>query len=41
MPSRETLLSRLVGSMMSPLSRMTRLLDAAIKEVESQGKSKI
>ncbi len=41
MPSRETLLSRLVGSMMSPLSGMARFFDAAAKEVETQGKSKV
>jgi len=41
MPSRETLLSRLVGSMMSPLSGMARFLDAAAKEVESQSKTKV
>lgn len=41
MPSRETLLSRLVGSMMSPLSSMARFLDAAAKEVETQGKTKV
>lgn len=41
MPSRETLLSRLVGSMMSPLSGMARFFDAAAKEVESQGKTKV
>ena len=40
MPSRETLLSRMVGSLMSPLSGMARLLDAVSKEVETQGKSK-
>ena len=41
MPSRETLLSRMVGSLMSPLSGMARFLDAAAKEVESQGKTKV
>ena len=41
MPSRETLLSRLVGSMMSPLSGMARFMDAAAKEVEAQGKTKV
>ncbi|MGB2110487.1 MAG: 50S ribosomal protein L10 [Patescibacteria group bacterium] len=40
MPSRETLLSRMVGSMMSPLSGMARFFDAAAKEVEAQGKEK-
>lgn len=41
MPSRETLLGRLVGSMQSPLSALARFLDAAAKEVESAGKSKV
>lgn len=41
MPSRETLLGRLVGSMQSPLSALARFLDAAAKEVESSGKSKV
>lgn len=40
MPSRETLLSRLVGSMMSPVSGMARFFDAAAKELETQGKEK-
>jgi ribosomal protein L10 len=40
MPSRDTLLSRLVGSMMSPLSGMARFLDAAAKELETTGKTK-
>lgn len=41
MPSRDTLLSRLVGSMMSPLSGMARFLDAAAKELETTGKTKV
>lgn len=41
MPSRETLLSRLVGSMMSPLSGMARFFDAAAKELGTQGKAKV
>jgi len=41
LPSRETLLSRLVGSMMSPLSGMARFFDAAAKEVEAQWKEKV
>lgn len=41
MPSKETLLSRLVGSMMSPLSGMARFLDAASKELTTQGKTKV
>ncbi len=41
MPSRETLLGRLVGSMQSPLSGLARWFDAAAKEVESTGKTKV
>ena len=41
MPSRETLLSRLVGSMKSPISGMARFFDAAAKELETQGKEKV
>lgn len=41
MPSRDTLLGRLVWSMQSPLSSLARFLDAAAKEVESQGKEKV
>lgn len=41
MPSKETLLSRLVGSMMSPLSGMARFFDAAAKELGTQGKAKV
>jgi len=41
MPSRETLLSRMVGSLMSPLSGMARFLDAAAKEVEAQWKENL
>lgn len=41
MPSRETLLGRLVGSMMSPLSSMARFFDAAAKEIETQWKTKV
>lgn len=40
MPSRETLLSRLVWSLQSPLSGFARFLDAAAKELESTWKSK-
>lgn len=40
MPSRETLLGRLVGSMKSPISGMARFFDAAAKELESTGKEK-
>ena len=32
MPSRETLLSRMVGSLQSPLSGMARFLDALAKD---------
>lgn len=41
MPSRETLLGRLVGSMQAPLSSLARFLDAAAKEVEAKGKSTV
>jgi ribosomal protein L10 len=40
MPSRETLLGRLVGSLQSPLSGLARFLDAASKELETTGKAK-
>lgn len=41
MPSKETLLSRLVGSMKSPISWMARFFDAAAKELETTGKVKV
>ena len=41
LPSRETLLARLLGSMMSPLSGMARFFDAAAKELETQGKETV
>jgi len=41
MPSRDTLLGRMVGSLQSPLSSLARFLDAASKELESTGKSKV
>jgi len=41
LPSKDTLLSRMVGSLMSPLSGMARFLDAAAKEVETQGKENL
>ncbi len=40
MPSRDTLLGRLVGSLQSPLSGLARFLDAASKELETTGKTK-
>jgi len=41
MPSKETLLGRLVGSMQSPLSSLARFFDAAAKDIESKGKTKV
>ncbi len=41
MPSRETLLWRLVGSLQSPLSSLARFFDAAAKELEEKWKSKV
>lgn len=41
MPSRETLLSRLVGSMKSPISSLARFFDAAAKDIESNWKTKV
>jgi hypothetical protein len=41
MPSRETLLGRLVGSMQSPIAGLARFFDAAAKDLESKGKSKV
>jgi len=41
MPSRDTLLGRLVGSLQSPLSGLARFLDAASSELETTGKNKV
>lgn len=41
MPSRDTLLWRLVWSMQSPLSSLARFLDAASKELEAKWKEKV
>jgi large subunit ribosomal protein L10 len=42
MPSRETLLGRMVGSLMSPVSGMARLLDAIAKDkAEKEGAPEI
>lgn len=41
MPSRDTLLGRLVGSMKSPISGLARFFDAAAKDLESQGKESV
>jgi len=41
MPSKETLLGRLVGSMQSPLSSLARFFDAASKDLEEKGKTKV
>ncbi len=41
MPSRETLLGRLVGSMQSPIAGLARFFDAAAKDLEAKGKSKV
>jgi large subunit ribosomal protein L10 len=37
LPSREVLLAKLLGSMMSPLSSLARFFDAAKKDIESKG----
>jgi large subunit ribosomal protein L10 len=39
MPSRETLLSRLVGSLQSPIAGLARFFDAASKKLDEEGKS--
>ncbi len=41
MPSRETLLSRLVWSMQSPLSSFARFIDKAAKDMQEKGKEKL
>ena len=41
MPSRDTLLGRLVGSMKSPISGLARFFDTAAKDIESNGKTKV
>lgn len=41
LPSREVLLAKLLGSMMSPLSGLARFFDAAKKDLESKGLSTI
>jgi len=41
MPSRDTLLGRMVGSLQSPLSSLARFFDAAAKELEAQSKEKV
>lgn len=41
LPSREVLLAKLLGSMMSPLSGLARFFDAAKKDLESKNLSKV
>jgi large subunit ribosomal protein L10 len=41
LPSREVLLAKLLGSMMSPLSGLARFLDAAKKDLESKNLTKV
>lgn len=41
LPSREVLLSKLLGSMMSPLSGLARFFDAAKKDLEAKNLSKV
>ena len=41
LPSREVLLAKLLGSMMSPLSGLARFFDAAKKDLESKGLEKV
>jgi large subunit ribosomal protein L10 len=41
LPSREVLLAKLLGSMMSPLSSLARFLDGAKTELETKGKTTV
>lgn len=41
MPSRETLLGRLVWSLQAPLSSLARFFDAASKDIEAKGKTTV
>jgi len=41
LPSREVLLAKLLGSMMSPLSSLARFFDGAKKELEIKGSTKV
>jgi len=41
LPTKDTLLGRMVGSLMSPLSSFVRFADSAAKEVETQGKENL
>lgn len=41
MPSKETLLGRLVGSMKSPISKLARFFDAASKDLSEKAKTKV
>ena len=41
LPSRDILLTRLVGSMKSPISSLARFFDAASKQIESNSKIKV
>jgi len=41
LPSREVLLAKLLGSMMSPLSGLARFFDAAGKDITAKGVTKV
>jgi ribosomal protein L10 len=41
LPSKETLLSRLVGSMKSPIGALARFFDAAKKDLEAKNVAKV